>query len=168
MTEPLPVPSASRSILVGGLAGFGLSLLLVWIPGLGPVLCCGALVSTGLLAVWHRVAVTRTTLASVVGVRMGAQAGTVAFIASAVLTALGWMFTGAPNMASMLRNQGMSVSDEVQQKTVEVVAQALDQPLVVLAMVLASAALYVVLGLVGGALGAGIFQRANLPGADEG
>ena len=47
-------------------------------------------------------------------------------------------------------------------------AQALDQPLVVLAMVLASAALYVVLGLVGGALGAGIFQRANLPGADEG
>ncbi len=141
--------------------------MLVWVPGMGPVLCCGALVSTGLLAVWHRVAVTRATLASAVGVRMGAQAGAVAFIASAVLTALGWLFTGAPNMASLLRSQGVHVSDDVQQKTVEVVAQALDQPVVVLAMVLASAALYVVLGLVGGALGAGIFQRADLPGSDE-
>ncbi len=170
MSDPQPlasVPSLSRSIVTGGLAGFGLSLLFVWIPGVGPVLCCGALVSTGLLAVWHRVAMTRVSVPGGEAVRMGAQAGLVAFVSSTAVLALSWLAAGRPNMASLMRESAQAFDANGEQDLLAAGARGLDQPAVVLGVVLSLVLLYLLLGTLGGALGAGVFKRIDSPPRTE-
>ncbi len=157
------MPSPTRSILVGGLAGFGFSLMFAWIPGVGPALCCAALFGTGLLAVWHRVAVTGAPVAGGEGVRLGAEAGMVAFVASTLLVFASWLVAGRPNVASQVRAFGDQVRGEMDPQVIDLAAKALDTPLVVLAMVLVWVGLYAVMGLLGGAVGAGVFKKIDRP-----
>lgn len=163
------MPDPTRSILLGGLTGFGMSLMFAWIPGVGPLLCCAALTGTGLLAVWHRVATTRQAVSGGEGVRLGGQAGLVAFIASTALVALSWLAAGRPNIASQVRQYGAQLEGAgVPPETVEMGARALDTPQFVIGMVLVWAFIHALLGLLGGAIGAGVFKPAEPPGPKPG
>ena len=155
--------SPARSIVVGGIGGFGLSLMLVWIPVLGPVLCCTTMFGTGLLAVWHYVGTGGQAVTGRQGVAMGAQAGLVAFIASTVLLSVSWLVAGRPNLATQLRafdtREAVNISPEVMQQA----AALLDSPQAVLTLVVTLAVLYVVFGLMGGGIGAGLFKPGAPP-----
>lgn len=154
------MPPASRSILVGGLTGFGLSIMLAWIPVVGPVMCCAALFGTGLMAVWHRVAVG-ARVSSGEGVKLGAQAGLVAFVASTLTVFVSWLAAGRPNLASQLRALQERDLGELDPTVLELGARALDDPRVVMGLVLGWVCLYALFGLLGGAIGAGVFNRVS-------
>lgn len=165
------MPSRAQSVLIGGVV-IGVAIaILDFVPFLGQCLACLAIVGAGVLAVWHYTSTYNLTITGGTGAGMGALAAIVAAIVDGlfgfVFAALGLTISPQEAMrrsVDQMREGGMSPEQ------VEAVQQFVESPLFLPSVMFCAIVIYALLGAIGGAVGASIYQKGDegTPGQQAG
>jgi len=153
------MPSKSQSILLAGVAIGVAATLLSLIPGIGGCLACLTYIGAGILAVWHYTDRYRLTLQGGQGAGMGALAGIVAMATASILSFL-LMTTGLTPpwrqvIADQLNTSGMDSAQAEQ------IMEMMSSPLFIVGVIMVALVVYVLLGAIGGVIGASVFKRGG-------
>ncbi len=154
------MPTKTQSILIGGVVAGVLAMLVNFIPFVGSCIACLLYLGAGLIAVWHYTNTYNLTIPSSEGVKMGAQAGVVGFLTGALLGLAYWVAIGMPNMRDFME-QRMAASGQANAEGMNEFLGMMDNPLIIVGIVGVSLLVWVVLGLAGGAIGAGVFKKGD-------
>lgn len=154
------MPDKKQSILIGGVVAGVVATLGSLVPYLGTCIACLLYLGSGLFAVWHYTNTNRLTISSSEGVKMGALAGLVGFGTSMLIGLAYWAAVGMPSMGEFMRQrmEGQPGADPGQ---IDQMVAFFDNPIFPVIFVVASILIWVVLGLAGGAIGAGVFKKGD-------
>ncbi len=162
------MPSKVQSILLGGVSMGVAVAIFNFIPVVGGVLCCVAVIGAGVLAVWHYTNTYHLTITGGAGAGMGVLAAIVAAVVSSLLNALFTLVGLAPGWGEMREQmmEGMQrgAGDPEQMETFR---QLFESVWFVPGIILCSIVIYALLGAIGGAIGAASFkQGGDTPAAE--
>lgn len=155
------MPSKTPSILLGG-AVLGLLIpFLGLVPVLGACLCCFAYIGAGMASTWHYTDMHNLTIRGGTGAGMGAAsgaiAGFVAFLVTMILIGFG-IVPGAEEVVRQLDEP--EFREQIGPETAEELFRFIEMyygPASAVVNVLVGS----ILGLIGGVIGASIFQKGG-------
>ncbi len=162
------MPSPTRSIVLGACVSLAL-FAFSGLPAIGACVLCIGFLSPGLATVWHYSKAADGRLATMDGVRLGAQSGLLSFALLILTSVVAWLIAGRPDlMAPMIEqmqggNSGLidlivASAPEGQDPVAEMEA-TMRSPLFGILSAALTAGLLSLGGVIGGALGTGIFGR---------
>lgn len=158
------MPGKTHSILLGGIAvGISVSLISL-IPLIGSCLACLAYIVAGLLAVWHYTTTYSLTIPGGKGASMGALAGVVAAVVAQLVTFLLMAIGAAPSLPEAMRTalEGQNMDPA---QTEELISM-FTSPAFMVGMIIVGIIIASILGLIGGIIGASMFQRGGDTGKE--
>ncbi len=156
------MPSKTQSILIGGVITGVLGALVSFIPFVGSCVACLLYLASGLIAVWHYTNTYHLTIPGSEGVKMGALAGITGFLTSALIGLAYWFAIGMPGIREFVERQ-MEAQGQAGIEGMEEIMGIMDHPLVIVGFIAVSLLIWVILGLAGGAIGAGVFKKGDAP-----
>ncbi len=162
------MPSPTRSIVLGAcisLALFAFSGL----PAIGGCVLCIGFLAPGLATVWHYSKAADGRLATMDGVRLGAQSGLLGFALLILTSVAAWLIAGRPDLMGPMIEQMQDGNSGLFDLIVESAPEGEDpiaemqatmrSPLFGILSAALTAGLLSLGGAIGGALGTGVFGR---------
>lgn len=156
------MPSKTQSILIAGVSMAVVAALVGFFPVVGGCLTCVAVLAAGLIAVWHYTDTYNLTITGGTGAGMGAAAGAVmtvvGILLGLVLAVLGLQPGFGEGRRQALQGLEDSGLDPEQLDQFSGIIESAAFPLVIVACTLV---VYLILGAIGGAIGAAVFKKGG-------
>ncbi len=156
-----------QSILLGGvIVGLAVPFMNL-VPVLGACLCCLAFIGAGMLSSYHYTDSNQITIKGGEGAGLGAGSGAVAGVVASVVSFLLMGFGIVPDAAEMLRElEDAGVFEGMDRDTEDMFINMMESMYVPISFVM-NVLGGVILGLIGGIMGASLFKKGEEGGSQD-